>query len=307
MRASSTRRTILAASLLIVVPAGLLLLLLHLVLPRLREENFKRYFDRPRKITNEQFTLYAEADDPAGDAAADVLRTFLNHLYARWGDGERLDLVGQRELEHPVVVLLLRDHARLKDYHGPRYRTQTIEFNAGMYEPIAGTIALVSGRLSAPAELRRILCHEATHLVLDRLVRGGNHDWSLWLNEGLATYLEASRPLAGVGFRLGGLTPAHVDTVSERLPVSVADVLALTPADFTALDNRRAYALASVFIGFLLEGEGRRYEHRFWQYVAAERAPGPVAPGRFESVFRLPLGQLDAAFQAFVREQRYLR
>jgi hypothetical protein len=310
MRASSTRRTILAIKLkllLVAVPAVLLLVVLHSVLPWLRERNFKRYFDHPHKIANEQFTVYMEADDPAASTVEQLLRTFLDHLYDQWGGPEQLDLLSFRELEHPVVVLLFRDHDRLQAYHGPRYRNQSIEFNAGMYEPIAGTIALISGRLAGPLELRRGLYHEATHMTLDRLVRGRDHAWSLWLNEGLATYLEASRPVEGLGFQLGNLTPKHLYTVNELRPVSVREVLALTPSDFTGTDNSRAYALCSVFVAFLLEGDGGRYRRTFWRYVAAERAPGPVAPGTFEGVFHVGPEQLDAAFQTYVTEQLYAR
>jgi hypothetical protein len=310
MPASSTRgKIVLLRSrltiVLVVVPILILLLLLNLVLPRLRERGFRAYFDNFRKIANEQFTIYLEADDPAGDEVERILKQFLDHLYDKWGGPDRLDLLAPAELEAPVVLLLLKDKERLRRYHGPRYRDQTIEFNAGMYEPIAGTISLISSRFSGPHELRRGLYHETTHMVLDRLVRGRDHDWSLWLNEGLATYLEASIEVPGVGFDLGELTPRHIRKVKEEEPIAIGDILALKPKDFTTEGNSRAYAIASVFVGFLLEGEGGKYRRRFWQYVAEERAPGPVGRGAFERVFEGPVERLAPAFQRFATERLF--
>jgi len=289
----------------VAVPALFLLVLLNVLLPRLRERGFRSHFDDFRKIANEQFTIYLEADDPAGDEVERILKQFLDHLYDQWGGTDRLDLLATAELESPVVVLLFKDKERLKRYHGPRYRDQTIEFNAGMYESIAGTIALISSGLSGSRELRRGLYHETTHMVLDRLVRGRDHDWSLWLNEGLATYLEASMEVPGVGFRLGALTRRHLLQVKPDEPIAIRDILALKPEEFTNRDNRRAYALASVFVGFLLEGEGGRYRRRFWEYVAEERAPGPVDRGAFQRVFKTEPEALAPAFQRFATDRLF--
>jgi len=289
----------------VAVPVLLLLLLLNLLLPRLRERGFRSHFDRFRKIANEQFTIYLEADDPSGDEVERILKQFLDHLYDRWGGPDRLDLLAPAELESPVVVLLFKDRERLKRYHGPRYKDQSIEHNAGMYEPIAGTIALISSGSFGSRELRRGLYHEATHMVLDRLVRGRKHDWSLWLNEGLATYLEASAELPGVGFSLGALTPRHLRTVKEAGPIAIRDILALKSEDFTGKENKRAYALASVFVGFLLDGEGGRYRRRFWEYVAEERFPGPVDRRAFKRVFKVDPESIAPAFQRFATDRLF--
>jgi hypothetical protein len=306
MRANFTRKKIRSLELkiaLLVVPALLLLAGLSVILPKLRERQFRRFFDQPRVIRNEQFTIYLEADDPAGDEVEPILARFLRHLYAEWGGAERLDLRAPRDLDSPVVVLLFKDHERLKAYHGPRYRDQSIEFNAGMYEPIAGTIALISSHFSRTEDLRRGLYHETTHMVLDRLVQGHEHDWSLWLNEGLATFLESSFEEPGVGFQLGRLGPEHLALVAGARSISVRDILALEPEDFRGPDNSKAYAMSAVFVAFLLEGEGGKNRQPFWRYVAKEREPGPVDTGAFERILGLDPDALGPAVQEFARDR----
>lgn len=280
---------------------GLLLVGLSVVLPSLREQNFLRYFDDSRKIQNDLFTIYHEKDDPAGAAVEGILRKFLVHLYEAWGGPDRLDLRSPRELESPVLVLLFKDEERLRKYHGPRYLDQIIEFNAGMYESIAGTISLYSDTRRGFPELQRGLYHETTHMVLDRLVRGRDPAWSLWLNEGLATYLESSRTLTGVGFKLGDTKQHYLVTALASKSTSLRDVLAFTHKDFTGADNTRAYALSSLLVAFLLEGEGRKYQELFWKYFAAERISGPVKSGTLEHLLGEDLETLTPAFQAFVR------
>lgn len=299
MPASSTRRTVrraVRAALLLGIPTVLLLVALNVVLPALRSRGLERHFDQPRVIRNPLFTVYVEQDDPHGDVVEGMLRRFVDHLYEAWGGSDYLDLRSPRELESPIVVLLLKNLERLKAYHGPRYRNQSIEFNAGMYEPIAKTISLISSQVRGDSELRRGLYHEATHLALDRLARGSDHAWSLWLNEGLATYLEASVDLPGLGFQLGGVNPRHLTTALALGPVSVEEILRFKPADFRGADNARAYALCSLLVAYLLDGEAGRYRRRFWAYVAAERAPGPVSPGAFEACFGVAAKSMDGSF-----------
>ena len=97
----------------------------------------------------------------------------------------------------------------------------------------------------------------------------------------------------------------HIRKVKEEEPIAIRDILALESKDFTAEKNRRAYALASVFVGFLLKGEGGKYRRRFWDYVAEERAPGPVDRGAFERVFNAPVESLAPAFQRFATERLF--
>ncbi len=274
---------------------------LSVVLPALREQNFLRYFDDSRKIQNDLFTIYHEKDDPAGAAVEGILRKFLVHLYEAWGGPDRLNLISPSELEFPVLVLLFKDEERLRKYHGPRYLDQIIEFNAGMYEPVARTISLYSDTRRGFPELQRGLYHETTHMVLDRLVRAREPAWSLWLNEGLATYLESSRAIPGVGFKLGDTKQRYLVSALGAKSTSLRDVLDFTHADFTGADNTRAYALSSLLVAFLLEADGRKYQEVFWRYFDAERETGPVKSGTLEHLLGEDLETLTPAFQAFVR------
>jgi len=310
MQASYTRRKITALKILLIsVPLLLLLLVLYTVLPLLREQGFLKHFDNHKKIQNDRFSVYLEEGDPAGEAVEAILEKFLIHLEDQWGGEDRMDLRSPRDLDFPVVVLLLKNEKRLRDYHGNRYREE-FKNNAGMYERIAGTISLISNRLGGFRELRRGLYHESTHMVLDRLVKGRDQDWSLWLNEGLATYLEASREVEGVGFVLGDTSLNYLENLEFAIAsksMSLRDVLSLTHEDFIKTGNTRAYALSSLLVAFLLKGESQKYQESFWAYFDRERAPGPVNPGALERCLGLKLEDLAEPFRIFIQEELALK
>ncbi len=304
MRASSTRRKILflkvgiAAAAFAVVVGGLALLL-----PRLRERHLARHFEDMVAIERPLYRIYTERADPNGPIASEEIDRFLVSLYAEWGAAERLDLVSPGGPGFPIVVLLLGHESRLRDYHGARYRGTDIRYNAGMYEPVAGTIALVSPTLAGDDELRRGLYHEATHMVLDRLVAGSDPEWSWWLNEGLATYLEASRFHADGEFVLGAPSGRYLRWAAATPDATIREVLGYDSDSFRGRGNTRSYAMSSLLVAFLLEGAAFEYRDAFWRYVAVERAAGPVADDALERTLGVRLESLDDAFRAFVRER----
>lgn len=304
MRASSTRRKITflkygAAA----VVVGVIGLVMFLILPTLRERNFSRHFDDMQRIEKPDFyRIYHEADDPLGREVESVVGDFLAYLSADWGDASRMNLREAGGVGFPIVVLLFKNERRLQAYHGARYREQNIRYNAGMYEPVAGTIALISDRQRGSSELRRGLYHEFTHLVLDRLVRGEDHAWSRWLNEGLATYLEASHA-EGAGFRLGDVSERHLRYLHNHRNWRLAEVFEFTQESFTGKENIRAYALSGVLVSFLLEGEVGAWEERFWRYYEHERAPGRASRLDFERIMKISLDELDARVRRFVADR----
>ena len=302
MRASSTRRKIIFLRVAITVGVVALLLgAMAILLPLLRARNFARHFDSMQAIERDLYRIYTEEGDPLGPLTAREINRFLVNLYAEWGGADRLDLVSTGGPGFPIVILLLGNEERLREYHGARYRGVDMRYNAGMYEPVAGTISLISDRRADSAEFRRGLYHEATHMVLDRLVAGRDHAWSWWLNEGLATYLEASRDPSGIGFQLGGTSRRYLGVVASLPDADVREVLTYDGDSFRGRGNSRAYAMSSVFVAFLLEGADLAYHDRFWRYVERERERGDIPNGVLEATLGVPLAELNRPFQAFVR------
>lgn len=127
--------------------------------------------DRMRHSLNERFTVSFEGPEEAG-LAAQALES-LDRAY--WRVGEALSTYPNQ----PISVVL---------YTSEQFRdiTRAPAWSAGAYD---GTIRVpVRGAIDNPKELDRVLAHEFTHALIRTLAP---RNVPAWLNEGIATALEA--------------------------------------------------------------------------------------------------------------------
>lgn len=260
----------------VAIPVVALLVLFHYLAPGLRRARLTAELPAGYGVIREQpeYVVYGDRSSETARHAAEVLGRFTEAVRGQFG--ELLKLAPPR-IRCDVIVF--RSHDDLSDYGRERFDTD-FDRNGGFYLP-ADRILAVIGRRDFTG-MMRALFHEGTHLMMDTWVKGTDHDWSLWLNEGLATWFEDSRFTAR-GVRLGGVQPESVEMMRRAIEagkwVPVPRLLAATAGDFRGTENGLYYAQSGLLVDFLMQAEWRE---RLAAYLDAERRPGPVRPGTFE-------------------------
>jgi hypothetical protein len=138
------------------------------------------------------------------------------------------------------------------------------------------------------------LRHEAVHAILDREVRGTNHEWPTWLNEGLAQAFEAGRLDASGRLVPGPLDEGQAWHVRRLLRDGTLEetwrLVSRSHEEFMA-DATTSYAHAAALVLYLME---RRWDE-FLEHFEDERKPGRLDPGVFTTRFGADLrGEMEA-------------
>jgi len=267
----------------VVIPVTALLVAFHFLGPDLRRARLVADLPAGYVVLRDrpEYVIYGHRDSETAEHAAEVLSRFTGAMTARFGDVLHLEPSRAR-----FDVIVFRSHDDLSDYGKARFDTD-FDRNGGFYLPADRVLAVI-GRRDFEG-MMRALFHEGTHLMLDMWVAGTGHEWSLWLNEGLATWFEDSR-FTEDGIHLGGVAPGSAEFLRSALAagkwVPLTRLLAATPEDFRGTENGLYYAESSLLVDFLMR---RKNRDGFIEYFEAERRPGRVRPG----VFRRIIGDPD--------------
>lgn len=263
----------------VIVPLAVIFLVLHLVAPGLRSEH--RVGTLPegyRSLRIEgPYEIFARPGNAAAPMVGRVLESFRRALFHEYG--RELSLVLRDSRFH---VIVFSSHHDLQAFTRQNLGSDFVR-NAGFYLPQDRALGIIGDRRQE--EIRRPLLHEGMHMILDVFVEGGGHDWSRWLDEGIASYFEASTVHPGGRVRLGGFDPDHLTlllrdhAMGRALPV--AKLFTAGSAEFEGEENHSYYATTALLVHLLLEGREGTLRERFIRYYQQERRPGPVAPGAF--------------------------
>lgn len=276
-----------------VVPVVVVLLLLHHLRPGLQTAYRAAGLPDGYGLVAEtgNYVLFGRPGNEAAARAGAILSDFTDRVKSEFGESMKLEPASAR-----FDVIVFTSHADFRRY-GKAKLGEDLEKNGGFYLPAAGALAVIDN--GDFTDLVTALFHEGTHMMLDTWVKGTDHSWSLWLNEGIATWMEGSR-VERDRVLVGGVPPRMVAQLREDMArgawVPVEELLAATPQRFMYERNRSYYAGSCLLVDYLLRGEGGAKREEFFQYFEAERRPGPVGPYEFRDRFGEP-SELDAVLQ----------
>jgi hypothetical protein len=201
--------------------------------------------ERWRAVSSDHFVLYTERSFP-------TYRYYLNRLEDTYAGLSRAFFSG---VEVPrVEVLLLSD----EDYVA-RFRPET----AGVFTV---STSAPGGLLVLRESPHRVVVHEvAAHELVHRFIEARYPSMPVWLNEGIASYLETIR-VEGGEVQVGRLS-ALIDgfKLSDLMPLR-----ALALADhqtFHGKDEKAMYHSATEFVRFLLRPDAGGLEADRWSHM----------------------------------------
>jgi hypothetical protein len=265
-----------------VVPVVAFLLLLHYLAPALQTRHRENTLPEGYRSIGSTgpYEFFARPENAAAREACWILDRFRAAVFAEYSTPLHLT---PRDSHFQVIVFSnqtdLMTFAR--DQLGSDFTR-----NAGFYIPDWRAMGVVGdGDLQSVV---RPLMHEGMHMILDTFVEGGGHEWSRWLDEGLATYFEASDLLPDGRIRLGGLDPLLTRRLKASPPLGLIDLLRAGDEEFEGDQNLLYYGTSALFVHYFLTGAGDEGRKRFFTYYELERSPGPVPAGAFERVFGDP-------------------
>jgi hypothetical protein len=281
-----------------VVPVAIVLLLLHYAGPSLQKAYRAAGLPDGYALVKEtgNYVFFGRPDNEAASRAGEVLDRFTDAVRGEFGERLRLEPTAAR-----FDVIVFTSHDDFRQY-GKAKLGEDLERNGGFYVPAAGALAVIdSGDFES---LVQALFHEGAHMMLDTWVAGTDHRWSLWLNEGMATWLEGSL-IDGGAARVGGIPPRMIQQLRRDMAkgewVPVGKLIEAGPPEFKSERNRSYYAGSCLLVDYLLRGDGGAHRERFFAYFEAERRPGTIAPTEFTEILGRP-ADVDAALQKHLWE-----
>ena len=261
--------------------------------------------------------LFVVVTDVPGRGAAQRLLAHLDATRERIASS--LGTAGIFRLrEEPVHVYVL---ARADAYQRLLSRAQQLSWSAGFYHP-SGFIAL-NGQWPSHDFLYGYLMHEATHALIDRMVRKTGVEMPRWLEEGFADYIGHAdlvrgelRPgrhrerWAGRAFapKIGEFvlipSAARLDAAQVKRIVrsgkrlSLRDLFELDSQSFYGADRRRYYTQSWMTVEFLHHGRADWDTTAFPQFFRAVASGAPIREA-FVSTYGSAPEDLDEAFRQF--------
>jgi len=285
-----TQRVAIAKFFAVMVLLGGPILFLRLVLPPLAHS--RRLFDLGGGYSTVDRGFLRFYHDPKIVGKAKVeglakeLSEFAEELVKRWGSGLGLKLPEQR-----VDVLLHSDEADFKRYWMRNRKSMPVTEALGLYHSQDSTIGVRDVGGLAPL---RTLRHEMVHLLIDRSgLRGGRgSEMPRWLNEGLAMYFE------------GGAAGGTLFFYGEKPPVSLYDLVALSPKKFYAKDTAvNNYREAVLLVAFFIEAEGGQMQRTFFKFIRnSSQRRGRL--GELAGPFGLDEVELERRWLAFIAKRQ---
>lgn len=282
----------------VVVPVAAVFLLLHIAGPGLRRDHRAGTLPEGYGFLGSfgPYDLYARPDNGPARLAGAVLEDFRRAVFEEFGEA-----LGLRMPTSRFDVIVFSDQEDLVEY-AKGHLGSDFARNAGFYIGSWRAMGVV-GRGSV-AEIVRPLFHEGTHMLLDTCVEGSGHEWSRWLNEGLATYLEASDIREDGSIECGGVDGSLLREVRIAIAsgafIPLRRLLAAESEDFEGDRNLLFYGQASLLVHYLMEADGAP-RGRFLDYLKTERHPGPVSDLEFERSFGA-LEAVEAGLRAHITD-----
>ena len=161
---------------------------------------------------------------------------------------------------------------------------------AGLYSPILKQLLIWN--LPTRDEMMKTIRHEGFHQYLDRLLP----DPPVWLNEGLAVYLEVV-PKPGAELHLERPRPDYLDILKGMRLVPLKDFVRITPAAFYA-EGLKSYAEAWLFVHMMRHGTTK---HRDYFRSLLQRLETSAGPDAVHAVFDdAALTALDADLKLYL-------
>lgn len=190
-------------------------------------------------------TSYASSEGPGGMRQRANARFTIKYFNNARDFGQRAEYEGKivealEEADAATLRILGISRSQPVDvvlYTQPEFAAH---FNAQVAQRVAGLYYLDSIRINDAAELTRrnraTLVHEYVHAVVDDLVKGATGQLPLWMNEGIAEYVEWRY--------LGAEGPDVATAVQLRAAIKANDLPTLRQLDRNAPINTRAPQLA---------------------------------------------------------------
>jgi hypothetical protein len=181
---------------------------------------------------------------------------------AAQGWGSRLG--GLEPPSEPIRLTLFPSHADFEQF-GSSALSEDLSHNGGYFDAATMEIALVLPE-SHPSDLADMgIRHEIAHLLIARGDGRYGTQMPVWLNEGLATWLETADPAQPDG-------PASVSdwvrlVAAASPPLTLQAVTAASSASFSSEGNEVYYAYANLLVHFLVD----RVPDRFWGFARDAR------------------------------------
>jgi len=179
----------------------------------------------------------------------------------------------------PIKIFM---YASGRDMRGA-LRANSVEWVGGQAFPSLGIIIgiAVPGNV---AEVRRIVPHELSHIVLHQVLDNPYGGWPLWFDEGLAVYHQETPDI--------GFDTLLNDAARSGTLIPLEALAASFPTD----TNRAllSYAQSHSMIVYIIETYG---VEKLQELAAAFRAATPVGVA-IEQVFGMSLDELDAAWRS---------
>lgn len=179
----------------------------------------------------------------------------------------------------PIKIFM---YASGQDMRGA-LRANSVEWVGGQAFPGLGIIigVAVPGNIS---EVRRIVPHELSHIVLHQILNNPYGGWPLWFDEGLAVYHQETPDI--------GFDTLLNDAARNNTLIPLEALAASFPTD----TNRAllSYAQSHSMVVYIIETYG---VEKLQELAAAFRAATPVAVA-IEQVFGMSLDELDAAWRS---------
>ncbi len=229
------------------------------------------------------------------DTAARVAESaseFARGAATAWG--RRLG--GLEPPSEPVRLTLFPDHAHFQRFASSSL-SEDVSHNGGFFDAATLEIALVVADLEAGGAEDMGIRHEVAHLLIGR--GGGRFGTRMpvWLNEGLATWLETASFSSPDG-------PAPVArwvrmVAAVEPPLSLKRLTAASPASFQSRGNEVYYAYANLLVHFLVD----RVPDRFWAFAKAARDGESADYDALVEAFG-PAGKLEDAWQNAMERAR---
>lgn len=179
----------------------------------------------------------------------------------------------------PIKIFM---YASGQDMRGA-LRANSVEWVGGQAFPGLGIIigVAVPGNIS---EVRRIVPHELSHIVLHHILNNPYGGWPLWFDEGLAVYHQETPDI--------GFDTLLNDAARNNTLIPLEALAASFPTD----TNRAllSYAQSHSMVVYIIETYG---VEKLQELAAAFRAATPVAVA-IEQVFGMSLDELDSAWRS---------
>ena len=281
-------RVRLLKGLLVVVPVVLLVVFLRVIAEEVRRAGVP---DGYRVVVeDDRWVVYGRPGAEGHEEAMRAIDAFERAFVGTFAEPFSLTL-----RDEPVVLYVFERREEFDAFAENRLSRHASQI-AGYYRP-ADRSMVAYGR--SQESLLGTLRHEMVHMLLDMQVAGAQHEWSRWLNEGLAQCFETGLVVDGRVLPAppsARLRAAWAERRSAGTVPRVADFIR-DEVGFER-DMHFHYVYAEILVGYLLD----RHRERFFEYFERERARGPVDPRELTARFGDDLRpELDAWLASFER------